>query len=73
HYPLKATYINLNNQGTITTTFTYENCDNGISSEAGHFNEKITPKNTNGVKRNKPYFKLPFKNEIEKFRKMKLS
>jgi len=72
HYPLKATYTDKSTQAQISTAFTYENCDNGISSQGAHFNESITHNKTGSDKKIKRNFRLPYKNEIEKLRKMKL-
>lgn len=71
HYPLHATYFDKSTQAQIITTFEYENCNGNEISKDEHSKQKIEHKINKSVKGMKPYFKLPYRDAIEKHRKLK--
>ena len=70
HYPLQATYFDKSTEAQIITTFKYKNCNGDEILKDDHSKRKMTHKN-NFAKGMKPHFKLPYRDAIEKLRKLK--
>jgi len=60
HYPIQADYVDINTQLPIITSFQYENCEPGQTSNNARLNKTFGSKNSEGVNRINPALKKLF-------------